>query len=88
MSFVCMFFGIIIRMYWLNDKNRQPPRFFAYYGDQEAAFSLTGELLTGTFPKKQAALVRAWAIIHEDELQAEWKISQSSDEIFRIAPLR
>ena len=88
MPTLSMFFGIIIRMYWTDTDRHKAPHFHAYYGDNEAVFTLDGELLSGSFPRKQAALVKAWAILHEDELEANWTLSIRNEETFRIEPLR
>ena len=60
----------------------------AFYGDFEAVFGLDGELLAGNFPHKQSAFVKAWALLHEDELAANWKLAANGEVTFRIEPLR
>ena len=42
----------------------------AYYNEFEASFDLNGEIITGSFPAKQAAFVKACALLHQDELNA------------------
>ena len=49
---------------------------------------MDGEILAGEFPKKQAAFVRAWALMHEEELAANWRLALEGEETFRIDPLR
>lgn len=88
MPTLCMFLGILIKMNWKDVGQHNTPHFHAFYGDYEASFSLSGELLAGSFPKKQAAFVRAWALLHEDELKANWTLASSGEETFRIDPLR
>ena len=88
MPTLSMFFGIIIRMYWTDNDRHKAPHFHAYYGDDEAVFTLDGEILAGEFPRKQAALVKAWAILHEDDLRANWTLSANNEETYRIDPLR
>lgn len=51
-------------------------------------FTFDGELLAGEFPKKQAAFVKAWALLHEDDLKANWQLALHGEETYRIAPLR
>ena len=55
--------------------------------EDEAVFDLTGEILAGDFPKKQAAYVKAWCLLHEEELQANWKLAKNGEEVYRIEPL-
>lgn len=62
--------------------------FHAYYGEDEATFTLDGEILAGSFPRKQTALVKAWALVHEDDLKANWSLALNGENTFRIDPLR
>ena len=88
MPTLSMFLGILVKMNWKDVGQHNQPHFHAFYGDYEASFSLDGEILAGEIPKKQAAFVRAWALIHEDELLANWKLAVNGEEIFRIDPLK
>ncbi|MBQ2013313.1 MAG: DUF4160 domain-containing protein [Bacteroidaceae bacterium] len=88
MPTISMFYGIIIRMYWTDSDRHKEPHFHAFYGEEEAVFTLDGELLAGRFPRKQAALVRAWALIHVEELAANWTLANGGETVERIAPLR
>ncbi|MDR3051170.1 MAG: DUF4160 domain-containing protein [Oscillospiraceae bacterium] len=87
-SVLSMFYGILIKMHWGDMGQRGVPHFHAFYGDEAAVFVLEGDILAGRFPTKQAALVRAWALIHADELAADWTLAANRKEIFRIDPLR
>jgi hypothetical protein len=49
---------------------------------------LDGEVIAGKFPRKQDAFVKAWALLHEEELAANWKLAINGEVIFRIEPLR
>ena len=88
MPTISMFQGILIRMYWNDTDRHKMPHFHAYYGESEAVFSLTGEILSGIFPHKQAAFVKAWALMHEDDLNANWRLALNGEEVFKIDPLR
>lgn len=85
MPTISMFFGIIIRMYY---DDHIPPHFHAFYQEYEAMFALDGAIIKGEFPAKQAQFVTAWALIHQDELEANWKLSKDKQEPYKIAPLR
>lgn len=65
MPTISLFFGIIIRMFWRDNERHKMPHMHAYYGDYEAVFTLDGEIISGDFPKRQAALVKAWALLHQ-----------------------
>ena len=58
MPTLSMFYGILIKMNWADFGKHNQPHFHAYYGEFEAVFTLDGEIISGEFPKKQAALVR------------------------------
>lgn len=88
MPTLSMFYGILIKMNWRDTGKHKMPHFHAYYGDAEAVFDLNGDIVEGTFPKKQAAYVKAWAFLHEDELLADWKLAVNGEEVFRIDPLK
>lgn len=88
MPTLSIFYGIIVRMYWSDNDRHKMPHFHAYYGDEEATFTLDGEILAGSFPRKQAALVKAWALVHEDDLKANWVLAKNGENTFRVDPLR
>jgi len=88
MPVISMFLGILIRMNWKDVSQHNAPHFHASYGDFDAVFSLDGEHIKGDFPPKQRAFIKAWALLHEDELTADWKLAVGGEEVFRIDPLK
>lgn len=64
------------------------PHIHVYYGDEEAVFDFNGEIIEGSFPKKQTAYIKAWTYIHEEELKANWKLAVNGEETFKIEPLK
>jgi len=88
MPTLSMFYGILIRMNWKDMGQHNLPHFHAFYGDYEAVFGLDGEIIAGNFPRKQSAYVKAWALLREDELIANWKLAINGETTFRIEPLR
>jgi len=75
-------------MNWNDIGQHNRPHFHAYYAEHEASFSLEGEIIAGGFPAKQAALVRAWSLLHNEELAANWTLASNGEDVFRIDPLR
>ena len=59
-----------------------------YDSAESASFDFSGEVLAGDFPAKQGALVKAWALLHQDELNANWKLATAGEQIFKINPLQ
>lgn len=85
MPTISMFYGILIRMFY---EDHQPPHIHAIYGDEEACYNLEGELIKGKLPSKQHKLVVAWIAIHQEDLQANWKLASIGEQIFKIEPLK
>ena len=54
----------------------------------EIVLSLTGDVLEGSFPGKQLKLLLAWTALHEDELEANWKLLSDGEGYFKIEPLK
>jgi len=88
MPVLSVFYGIIITMYPKQEAKHHLPHFHAEYAEFQAVFTLDGELISGNFPPKQRAFVKAWALLREDELAADWKLAVNGEEVFRIEPLR
>jgi hypothetical protein len=54
MPIISMFYGIIIRMYLLDNEQHSLPHIHAKYAEFEASISIEdGEILAGELPKKQ-----------------------------------
>ena len=71
-----------------SQRKHNIPHIHAEYQDDEAVFSLDGELIEGTLLKKKLRLVQAWIDIHHDELEANWKLLSRGQAVFKIAPLQ
>jgi hypothetical protein len=54
------FHGIKIYMYFNDTVQHHKPHIHVFYGEFEAVISLDGEVLAGSFPKKQYRLVSGW----------------------------
>ena len=85
MPVISMFYGIIIRLYLLDNKL---PHIHARYAEFEASINIEdGEILSGTLPRKQLRLVQAWIELHRDELMADWELALNGESPYKIAPL-
>ena len=88
MPIISMFYGIIIRMFLLDNRHHTLPHLHAKYGEFEASINLLdGEVLAGELPRKQLRLVQAWIELHRDELVADWEIAISGESPYKIDPL-
>ena len=51
MPILSMFYGIIVRMYFADNKQHHVPHIHVEYGDDKAVFSIAdGKMLAGNFP--------------------------------------
>ena len=98
MAIISMFYGIIISMYYLDNKQHNLPHIHVKYQDEEAVISIIdGQLLEGTLKPNKMKLVqawieitpkRSWPLVHNEELMADWALAISGETIFKIDPLK
>ncbi len=88
MPLISMFYGIIIRMYLIDNQHHNLPHIHAKYAEFEVSISIeSGEILAGELPRKQLRLVQAWMELHYDELMADWELAIGGELPYKIAPL-
>ena len=86
MAIIAMFYGIIISMYYLDNKRHHIPHIHVKYQEQEAVISIpNGEVLEGSIKPNKMKLVQAWLEIHQDELM---ELASIGETIFKIDPLK
>lgn len=88
MPVLSMFYGIIVSMYFEKDGKHSEPHFHAKYGEYKAEVDFNGQIIAGKLPVKQAAYVKAWAYIHQEELRVNWELAMQNEKPFRIEPLK
>lgn len=89
MPTISMFYGILVLMFFRDNRRHHLPHIHVRYQDSEAAIAIEdGRMLDGGFPPKQLKLVQAWIEIHRDELLVDWELAVSGEEPFRIPPLQ
>ena len=89
MPVISMFYGIIISMYFLDNRQHKRPHIHAKYQGQEAVLAIPeGEVLEGSLPPSKMKLVSAWVEIHRDELMADWDLAVNGQHPYKIDPLR
>ncbi len=83
MPVISKFYGITIRMYFLQSEHN-PPHIHAIYGDDVAAIDfVTGKVLEGHLPPKAMSMVQEWIGLHRNELTIIWE----TQSFMRLAPL-
>jgi hypothetical protein len=89
MSIISMFYGLVIYMYFQDNKRHHTPHIHVKCQDSEAIFSIPdGEVISGDIPAKKIQLVKAWIILHEEDLMTDWDLAVTGQGIFRIEPLK
>lgn len=82
---ISTFFGIIIRMFF---DDHAPPHFHAEFQGQEALVDFDGRILEGEIKSRTARkLIRQWAQLHRQELDANWRRAKKLRPLDSIAPL-
>ena len=85
---ISMFYGIIIRLYLIDNEHHNLPHIHAKYAEFEASIDLgDGKIFAGELPRKQLRLVQAWIEPHRDELLAGWELAVSGENPYKIEPL-
>ena len=89
MPVIAMFYGIVVMMYFMDNKKHKLPHVHVRFQDEEAVFSIrSGKLLEGKIPANKRKLVEAWIEIHRDDLMADWALAVSGEQPFKIEPLK
>jgi hypothetical protein len=89
MPTISMFYGIIIYMYFFDDRKHHRPHIHTQYAEHIAVIAIDdGEVITGHLPKKKMKLVQAWMEIHREELLANWTLAIRGEQLFIIDPLK
>ena len=84
MPVLSRFYGITIRMYFLQSEHN-PPHIHAIYNEDVAAIDfMTGEILEGYLPPKAINMIKEWLEIHKQEIQNIWETQQFKE----IEPLK
>jgi hypothetical protein len=69
MPVISMFYGVIVLMYYFDNKKHSQPHIHVQYSDEEAVISIPdGTVLEGTLKSAKLKLVQAWIEIHHEEL--------------------
>jgi len=73
---------------YLGKKERNPPHIHAFYQDTKAIFDIRkGEKTEGDLSNDKTQLVKAWIVLHRDELLANWDLAQNGELPFKTEPL-
>ena len=89
MPVLSRFYGVVVLMYFFDNRQHQQPHIHVQYGDQEAVISIPdGNVITGLISTSKLKLVQAWIEIHQDELMTDWRLAVTGQAISKIDPLK
>lgn len=89
MPVISMFYGIIVSLYYIDNKQHNRPHIHVKYQEHEAVVAIPdGEVLGGGIPRNKMKLVQAWIEIHQDDLMADWELAVNGQPLYKIDPLR
>ena len=89
MPVISLFQGIIIYMFYLDNKQHKLPHIHVKYNEYKAVYSIpAGDLLEGTLPTAKERLVLAWIELRKEDLMADWELAVSGQKVFNIEPLK
>ena len=80
---IARFFGIVIKMYFIQGEHN-PPHFHALYGEEMGEFDIkTLKMVRGGLSPRAVSLVREWAKLHQEELLEMW----NTKKLQKLPPL-
>lgn len=88
MPIISSFYGIKIRMYFMDNKQHKTPHIHVAHGEYIGIFDLNGKLIEGFLPENKKKLTEAWIEIHQNELYRLWNLLVEGKKGFEIEPLK
>lgn len=89
MPSISMFYGIIVYLYFKDNKQHNKPHIHVRYQEDEVIVAIPdGEVLEGSIPSNKMKLLQAWIELHKDDLVADWELALSGQQPYKIDPLR
>lgn len=88
MPIISSFYGIIVRMYFIDIEQHHFPHIHVEYNQYRCIFDFNGKIIERYIPIKQKRITQAWIEIHKEELIKLWKIAVEGKGSFKIEPLK
>ena len=89
MPVISLFQGLIVYMFYIDNKQHKLPHIHVRYNENNAVYSIPeGNLLEGSLPNSKAKLVLAWIELRKEDLLADWQLAVSGQKVFNIEPLK
>ena len=71
-----------------NKQHKLPHIHVKYSGDEVIVAIPDGGVLEGSIPSSKMKLLQAWIEIHKEELMADWELTVSGEQPYKIDLLR
>jgi shikimate kinase len=89
MPAISSFYGIIVYMYFMDNRQHKLPHVHVKYQEHEVVVSIPGgDVMEGNIPSPKMKLLQAWLEIHKDELMVDWQLAVSGEHPNKIEPLK
>ncbi|MBA3827902.1 MAG: DUF4160 domain-containing protein [Taibaiella sp.] len=89
MPVISLFQGLIIYMFYLDNKRHHLPHIHVRYNEETAVYSIPdGNLLEGALPNAKEKLILAWIELRKEDLMADWQLAITGQQVFKIDPLK
>ncbi|MCF8449116.1 MAG: DUF4160 domain-containing protein [Taibaiella sp.] len=89
MPVISLFQGLIVYMFYIDNKQHKLPHIHVKYSDSSAVYSIPeGVLLEGSLPIPKEKLILAWIELRREDLMADWHLAVAGQTVFKIEPLK
>lgn len=89
MPTLSLFNGIMIKMNREGGAQHKAAHIHAIHAEREASYDIvTCERLAGDLKPDDEMQVKAWIVLHREDLLANWKLLNEEGQYFKIEPLR
>ncbi len=75
-------------MYSEQGERHHVPHIHAEYQGDEVTVALDGTVISGGIKPEKLRMVLVWMDIHQEDLQANWRLLSAGEKFFRIEPLK
>ena len=76
MPAISMFYGVVIYIYFFDNKKHNKPHIHVKYAGSEVVLGLPdGEIMEGSIPNNKMKLVEAWIEIHKGQFEKFWVLN-------------
>ncbi len=83
---ISRFFGINIAMFF---DDHGYPHFHARHAEGEAKVRIDNlEVMDSNLGRRQLRFVLAWAELHQEELEENWRLARAGETLLEIEPLQ